>query len=371
MKQILLVAILITISIFSFSQEPASSQGKQAFTTLNATLEKLKTMDPTSFSYQSEIDKATKRIQTIKQYDPTFDLSAKEQQLQSFVKIQKEAVSAKEANKAAADAAGTASGNLYSEMEELYQAPSTSDFQEQGGTKIASDAESILNDFRSRTDAFIANDAAGRIKQAKDYNRYIEPKSISYEKSGLEDILKKIDEYIKNSNDLDGALVNYYLVKKYEIYWNSLEKAMPDDTEIKANAVLARKYAAGLSSISEIKTSVDKNKKASLANVKVPNAVRKDANTEALFRNAFNATGWNETIFKINLLDSDWHIERNSLTGVITGRHQTAAITAKNRNGDCILYTFTIIQEYNGSSYQSTAKRYGHLSSYMSCDNAQ
>jgi len=371
MNKIIITGILILLVTIAFGQEPATSQGKQAYTTLNASLEKLKTLDPTAFSYQTEIDKATKKIQTIKQYEPNFDLSAKEQLLQSYIKAQQEGLAAKEAKRAAADDAASASGDLYTEMEELFRGPSISDFQSGVDSKLAPNAEDILSSYNQKTDAFVANGAADRIKQAKEYNRYIEPKNISYERVGLEDVLKKMDGYVRTSVELDGALVNYYTIKKYEIYWSALEKAMPEDSELKSNAAIARKYAIGLPSVGEIKSTVEANKKASLASVKVPSAVRRDAGMETQFRNAFNAQGWNETIYKINLLDTDWHIERNSLTGVIIGRYQTASMTTKNANGDCLLYSFTIMQEYNGSSYQSTAKRYGHLSSYMSCDNAQ
>jgi hypothetical protein len=371
MKNVLFSTLFILLVSIIFGQEPSTSQGKQAYTTLNASLEKLKTLDPTAFSYQTEIDKATKKIQTIKQYEPNFDLSAKEQLLQTYIKAQQEGLAAKEAKRAAADDAASASGDLYTEMEDLFRGPSTADFQSGVDSKLAPNAEEILSDYKQKTDAFIATGAADRIQQAKDYNRYIEPKNISYERVGLEDVLKKMDGYVRSSVEADGALVNYYAIKKYEIYWNALEKAMPDDSEVRSNATLARKYAAGLPSVGEIKSAVEANNKASLASVKVPSAVRKDAGMETQFRNAFNAQGWNETIYKINLMDNDWHIERNSLTGVIIGRYQTAAITTKNANGDCILYTFSIMQEYNGSGYQSTARRYGHNASYMACENAQ
>jgi hypothetical protein len=334
-------------------------------------LEKLKTLDPTAYSYQSELDKATKRIQTIKQYEPNFDLIAKEELLASFVKKQEEALAAKEAKNAAADAAGQNAGDLYNEMEALFRAPSTGDFQQGANSLVAADSEERLADFKKRCADFAATNPSARIAEADQYHRYTEPKDIYYEKNGFDVRIKELDNYMRIALDHSSSLVNYYVIKKYEIYWNTLEIAMPGDQTVKDNAALARKYAQAAPSPEELKKITTANNKASLDRVTVPAAVRRDAATETLFKNAFNATGWNETILKINLLDTDWHIERNSLTGLITGRYQTAAITAKNSNGDCILYTFSILQEYNGSGYQSTAKRYGHNASYMSCDKAQ
>lgn len=88
-------------------------------------------------------------------------------------------------------------------------------------------------------------------------------------------------------------------------------------------------------------------------------------------KKVFNAEGWNETIMVINLRDQDWSIVKNEYTGAILGRVQTAAIVAKNKNGDCVLYIFTIMQDYNGSGYQTTAFRRSHDATFMLCENVK
>lgn len=109
-----------------------------------------------------------------------------------------------------------------------------------------------------------------------------------------------------------------------------------------------------------------------LKNTFMPKAVQVNTALEAEFREAFLAEGWNETIVKINLLSREWNIVRNSLTGVIICRTQTAAIVAKQKNGNCIMYDFTIRQSHTGSGYSGVSSRYAHgvLADEFLCENA-
>ena len=85
------------------------------------------------------------------------------------------------------------------------------------------------------------------------------------------------------------------------------------------------------------------------------------------------AEGWGETIVKIHLLSRDWSIVRNSLTGAIICRIQTAAIVAKKKDGSCILYDYTIRQAFTGSGYSGTSSRHAHgvLAAEFLCENAK
>lgn len=103
--------------------------------------------------------------------------------------------------------------------------------------------------------------------------------------------------------------------------------------------------------------------------VKLAAAVRKDASVEALFRTAFAAEGWNEEILQVNLLDTDWHVEKNKVTGAIVCRYQSAAIKAKNKAGKCIAYELSMKQDWNGSGFSATPRRYGHNAQDMACDD--
>ena len=162
---------------------------------------------------------------------------------------------------------------------------------------------------------------------------------------------------------------NYYLAKKYVVYWETAMTLMPEDPIFAENHAIATKLVSEMGNLEDVKSKSKANLNTRLENVKIPAAVRKDINTENIFRKAFMAEGWNETIAIINLRDNDWQIVKNPHTGVILGRSQTASIASKNQSGDCILYLFTIMQDYNGSGYQTNARRSSHNAQPMACDN--
>jgi hypothetical protein len=110
-----------------------------------------------------------------------------------------------------------------------------------------------------------------------------------------------------------------------------------------------------------------------LKNIFMPKALVVNAAIEAEFKEAFVNEGWEETIVKINLLSREWNIVRNNLTGAIICRIQTAAIVAKQKNGNCILYEYSIKQQYTGSGYSNISSRYAHgvLAAEFLCENAK
>ena len=107
-------------------------------------------------------------------------------------------------------------------------------------------------------------------------------------------------------------------------------------------------------------------------NTFMPKAAVVNAGLEAEFKEAFLAEGWNETIVKINILTREWEIVRNSLTGAIICRTQSAAIVAKPKSGLCVMYNFTIKQQYTGSGYSGVSSRYSHgiMADEFLCENA-
>lgn len=368
MKKLFLTGLLVVLTSVAFGQEPTNSSAKQAYTTLNTSLTKLQTLDPMSFAYGAELDKAKKKIDAIKQYEPNFDLTSKEKELQTYIDKKNAANSNAAEATVNQDEAINDANLIYKEMEALYKAPLERDFEDDV-TKLAPDAQKRLDDYANSIQQFLDKGAAERVKKAKEIHRYRESKEILMEKSGFDVRLKGLLDATKNSTKPDHALISYYVIKKYEIYWNSLEIINPGDNVIATNAAMARKAASEVKAPEEIKKKVAENDQAYLATTKFPEAIRKDANLENVFKNVFNAQGWKESILKIHLVDSDWHIERNQYTGVILGRYQSAAIAVKTESGECTYYLFTIIQDYNGSSYQSTARRYSHSPYRLACEN--
>ena len=91
-------------------------------------------------------------------------------------------------------------------------------------------------------------------------------------------------------------------------------------------------------------------------------AKKKDAGLEAsLLKAAQNMaanSGWKEKFKAVKISSSDWSIVRNKLTGIITGRRISAYCLAQWPDGHCTVQEFTFKQEYNGSGYNKTLRRY-------------
>lgn len=60
-------------------------------------------------------------------------------------------------------------------------------------------------------------------------------------------------------------------------------------------------------------------------------------------------------IVKLNIIDSDWYIRRNEITGAILHRYIRAAIAVKDNSGTCSVWDLvTFQQDYIGNKFQKT-----------------
>lgn len=392
MKHALLaVVITVSLSLPAWAEaEPTNSSAKQAYGALTKSLEKLKTLDPVKSenAFKTEIGKAQKKLEAIKEKEPGFDLSAQAQQIKEFEEVlakgQADKVAtkdarakevadkqardaaereAREAAKEAKYAANAEAGKVTNEMEALFVPPTESRYSE------VADPAAELKARATAFDVFLATNPAERVKQAIELLRYIEPRFISEEKTGYDKRLADVSRGITAPVDNNHATVSFHLLREYELFWNALEKTLPDDATVRTNAELTRKALSAMPSLEALKGKAAAYQKESLAKVRLTPAVRKDATMEGLFRKAFAAEGWNEEILVVNLLDTDWHIEKNKLTGAILLRYQSAAIKAKNKAGKCIAYVMSMKQDWDGSGYSATPRRYGHNGQFMACEN--
>jgi hypothetical protein len=257
--------------------------------------------------------------------------------------------------------------DLNKELTKLFKPPSTNEFiLENGGID---QAENTYQQFVKLCSDLLANGGKARVASAKLVNRYRYPQGLSEELSGFDIRAKGIKKDFDKSIEEKWSLRNYYLAKKYVVYWETAMALMPEDPAFKQNFEIATQLVSEMGTLEDVKSKSKASLNNRLSSVKIPDAVRKDLNTENIFKKAFIAEGWNETISVIHLRDSDWKIVKHPNTGVILGRSQTASIATKNQSGECILYLFTIIQDYTGSGYQSNARRSSHNAVPMSCEN--
>ena len=92
----------------------------------------------------------------------------------------------------------------------------------------------------------------------------------------------------------------------------------------------------------------------------MPKSLKMDNGLEARMITALkNSNDWKSArinapeLLKLNIIDSDWYIRRNELTGVILHRYIRAAVAVKNKSGECGYYPLVSFQEdYVGGKFQ-------------------
>jgi len=95
-------------------------------------------------------------------------------------------------------------------------------------------------------------------------------------------------------------------------------------------------------------------------NAVMPAAKKSDAALETRMITAFkNSNDWKSgfidatDVLRISIIDADWFIRRNELTGAILHRYIRAAIAVKTKNGSCAYYSLVTFQEdYVGGKFQ-------------------
>jgi uncharacterized protein YbaA (DUF1428 family) len=144
-----------------------------------------------------------------------------------------------------------------------------------------------------------------------------------------------------------------------QAYWDAAQKVYPNESEFKKAYTLASSLLQGLGSIDDVHKLASKSKQQKITDTKLPVAAMKDAALEKMFMDAFNKYHGEEfkgTASKAVLTSDDWSIERNGITGIVTGRVRRAVIVYKGKDGKCYLTAnFFLHQEYVGNSYSSTA----------------
>ena len=228
-------------------------------------------------------------------------------------------------------------------------------------------------------------DLVTHIKRIDEYNEKVK-KLLASSLAGAEvceDYLKnfsepaktRIDDYLKEMQKefVLNVKIAYRQLVGEEAYWNAAHKVYPNFQQAADVYKKAKDALATVGSMEDVAARAFKKRQDRLKNTFMPKAVVVSAALEAEFKEAFLNEGWNETIIKINITSREWNIIRHQVSGAIICRVQSAAIVAKQKGGNCILYDFTIKQQYTGSGYSSVSSRYTHdvYETEFFCENAK
>jgi hypothetical protein len=153
----------------------------------------------------------------------------------------------------------------------------------------------------------------------------------------------------------EAAEVNFYIAKSNQLYWEAAVKIFPEEASYADQYKIINDIVNQNGSMENMKAGMNKNNIEQIKNRKLPTAVIKDAALEKLFIETFTKKLGAEvkgTAIKAIILQSDWKIFRNAVSGIVTGRSRQAAIVYKGTDGKCYLRTGIFLhQEYVGNSF--------------------
>ena len=188
--------------------------------------------------------------------------------------------------------------------------------------------------------------------------------------------ITRIEEATAKATDPDGIDQTFYLAKYYQAYWDAAQKIFTEEADYAAEYQKISALVTKNGTMEEMKTGRNKNNTEAVKNKKLPAASVKDVALERSFMDVFNARYKDEfkgTAIKAIITSGDWGIERNEVTGIVTGRVRKASIVYKGTDGKCYLVNdFYIHQEYVGGKFLASKPIYVvYKGNEMLCENVK
>lgn len=308
--------------------------------------------------YYSNITSADANLRNIKMRDPTYDTKPLEAELDKYKAEQ-------QGNNSQRETTRDLAVNTIRFLSDLFESDQTSYSTNLNLEQGIPAHQEKLQAFTDKVNQFLASNPDQAVIKSKE--------SIATQKANF--VPEKVAEYEKsiNENTSKSGLTTHRELVAMGVYWSAIVKIFPN-LPAPATASQVVKAALGrLGSEAQMLAKFNKNEVEKMKNTKMPAAVTVNPALEADFKRAIAEMGWKESIVKINLLNRDWTTLYHSITGNIIARTQEAAVAAKLKDGNCILYSFTIVQEYTGAGKYGASKHYADsvLADKFLCENAK
>lgn len=365
-KSILFLTLLVSATIFAQSNNSYTGRAKtfvDNFWKLADDIKKNGTegSNGKTPAFKILMDKAKVQLKYVKTKDPAYDVTTMEQFLKPYedgvTTVLQERKDAFNAQTIHSDKNGDGCAGIFM---------ANSDVEMPGTGNADADISSHIKQIDEYNEK-VKKVLAGSLVGAEVCEDYLKSMSVPAK--------KRIDEYVKEMQKefVINVKIAYRRLVGEETYWLAAHKVYPSMQEAADVYKKAKDALAAAGSMEEVAAKAFKKRQDRLKNTFMPKAVIVNAALEAEFKEAFLNEGWNETIIKINITSKEWTIIRHAVSGAIICRAQSAAIVAKQKNGNCILYDFTIKQQYTGNGYSSVSSRYTHdvYESEFFCENAK
>lgn len=397
--------LLLAFAFITNAQEPSNPAAKAQYKTYKGAIDKLGTIDPIEklAAYKNQISQAEAALKNIKKYEPGYDVSSleaellkhktivgdapKDEKAMDFAKLNAEVKKMKTENTGCAQVQFYLDlyKNKYPEAElapykkavEDYKANESSKAAEQNQQK--SNLKSFEEEFkkvfiRDRYDLETDNDEkipvieSNLVTYKKNLEAFLTPDNIAKAskteetpsnnlyKRALEEGLtaKSLIKDISKDNASTyftrqvRAVSNYCKLQSFKIKFECYKKLFSEKAEMVAlsNEITSLVTAEGAKE--QLISKANKNNAEAVKARRMKPAVRTDAAIESEIKNALKDK--EGTIVKINLLDKEWRVVRNELTGIATQRAQDFHLVM-NKNGKCTLYDLILREDFDGTKY--------------------
>ena len=229
-----------------------------------------------------------------------------------------------------------------------------------------------IEDYKTKVEEVLVMDTTNNKSELRQHMAQLK---ISF-KSAENDLLE-LDRRLKEQTNPENAEVKYYEILYNQAYWDAAQRIYPNEENFKNAYLLATKLTQALGGIDDVHNIALKSKQQKIIDTKLPVSAVKDAALEKMFMEAFNKYHGEEfkgTAVKAVLTSDGWSIERNEITGIVTGRVRRAVIVYKGKDGKCYLTAnFFLRQEYVGSAFQGNVQSVYPImgSQEMLCENAK
>jgi hypothetical protein len=167
---------------------------------------------------------------------------------------------------------------------------------------------------------------------------------------------KIVEDVINNRDRFERAYVYYLHLFQCEKL-RALNQIFANDPAIFAARLEADEIVVRLGSLSDVNQRADKKVAEALAAVKMYPARQTNAVLEADFLRVFKSTKFGTLpLLRLVLSDDDWTIQHHEITGIITGRVQTAQFAVQESEGKCRICELTLIQEFTRGSFRRSVE---------------
>lgn len=233
--------------------------------------------------------------------------------------------------------------------------------------------DKAMADYKAKADEVLKLDLLKYKVKLDDLKRYVD-KSHTL---AADRIIASAKTVLGEVKDAENFTPIYKELQFRQLYWDAVRKIYKGDATCEKYYKDISDMLAKTGSPADIRKTASKNAAEAIKSRKMAAPVVKDAAMEKILMNGFNSkykSKYNGTALKAVLLQDGWTIERNDLTGIVTGRNRVCELAYKGADGKCYLLPnpIYIYQAYVGGSFTNTEVIYnGFSGEEMLCENVK